>query len=74
MPIRLEQPADHPGVALVTIDRPEAANSLDPETLAGLAASWREIASDDGVRVAIVTGAGEQVHGGETFPDAEIHR
>lgn len=44
----------------MTIDRAEAANALDPETLAGLAATWREIAEDDDVRVAILTGAGDR--------------
>ena len=44
MPARLELPSEHPHVALVTIDRPEKANSLDPATLAELAAAWRRIA------------------------------
>ena len=34
MPIRLERPAEHPGVALVTLDRPEKANALGPAELA----------------------------------------
>jgi len=46
---------------VVTIDRPEAANSLDPEALCDLARAWREIAADDAVRVAVVTGAGDRV-------------
>ncbi len=61
MTARLERPAEHPHVALVTIDRPEQANSLDPATLAALAACWREIAEDDGVRCAVLTGAGDRV-------------
>jgi enoyl-CoA hydratase/carnithine racemase len=61
LPIRFERPGAHEGVAVVTIDRPEAANSLDPETLAELARAWREIADDDAVRVAVLTGAGERV-------------
>ena len=61
MPVRLERPADHPHVALVTLDRPEKANSLDLEMLRQLAGAWREIAEDDGVRCAIVTGAGDRV-------------
>lgn len=61
MAIRCERPAGHAGVAVVTIDRPEAANALDPEALAELARAWREIADDDAVRVAVVTGAGERV-------------
>ena len=45
MPVRLERPADHPHVAVVTLDRPEKANALDPGMLSGLAAAWREIAA-----------------------------
>jgi len=59
--IRFELPEEHPHVALVTIDRPAVANSLDPPTLAKLAAAWRRIADDDDIRCAIVTGAGERV-------------
>lgn len=61
MPIRLERPGDHPHVALVTLDRPERANALDPASLSALAAAWREIAADDDVRCAVLTGAGERV-------------
>ncbi len=61
MPIRLEKPADHPHVALVTLDRPEKANSLDPGMLADLAGTWRELAADDAVRCIVLTGGGERV-------------
>lgn len=61
MPIRLERPAAHAGVAVVTIDRAEAANSLDPQSLAELARAWREIAADDDVRAVVLTGAGNRV-------------
>jgi enoyl-CoA hydratase len=61
MAARLERPDDHPHVALVTIDRPERANSLDPPTLVELARAWREIAADDDVRCAVLTGAGPRV-------------
>ena len=61
MAARLELPADHPHVALVTIDRPERANALDPPTLRELAAAWRRIAGDDEIRCAVLTGAGERV-------------
>jgi len=61
MPARFEMPADHPHVALVTIDRPDQANALDPETLRDLAAHWRQINRDETIRVAILTGAGERV-------------
>jgi len=61
MPIRFERPAEHPHVALITLDRPEKANSLDPGMLCDLAAAWRELADDDALRCAVVTGAGERV-------------
>ena len=61
MPARLELPAEHPHVALVTIDRPERANALDPPTLCELAAAWRRIAADPEIRCAVLTGAGERV-------------
>ena len=61
MPARLELPADHPHVALVTIDRPERANSLDPATLCDLARAWRQIADDAEIRCAVLTGAGDRV-------------
>ena len=61
MPIRVERPAAHPHVALVTIDRPEKANALDPALLAALAGAWREIAADTALRCAVVTGAGPRV-------------
>jgi len=58
MPARLELPDSHPHVALVTIDRPEQANSLDPATLCDLASAWRRIAGDPAIRCAVLTGAG----------------
>ena len=61
MAVHLERPADHPHVALVTIDRPDQANCLDPASLAELAAAWRTIAADDDIRCAVLTGAGTRV-------------
>jgi enoyl-CoA hydratase len=61
MPARLELPDSHAHVAIVTIDRPDRANALDPETLRDLAAHWRQINQDDSIRVAILTGAGDRV-------------
>ncbi len=61
MPARLELPDEHPHVALVTIDRPERANALDPQTLRELAAAWRRIAADPEIRCAVLTGAGDRV-------------
>ncbi len=61
MSLRVERPDEHPGVILLTIDRPERANALDPPTLTELARAWREIAEDDAIRCAVLTGAGERV-------------
>jgi enoyl-CoA hydratase/carnithine racemase len=61
MPARLDLPAEHPHVAVVTIDRREQANSLDPRTLCDLAGAWRRVAADPGIRCAVLTGAGDRV-------------
>jgi enoyl-CoA hydratase len=60
MAARLERPAEHPHVALVTLDRPERANALDPPTLRELAHAWRTIAGDPEIRCAVLTGAGSR--------------
>jgi enoyl-CoA hydratase len=61
MPARLERSESHAHVAIVTIDRPERANSLDPPTLRELAAAWQDAARDDDVRCVLLTGAGARV-------------
>ena len=61
MGAKLETPAEHPHVAVVTIDRPDAANCLDPATLIELAAAWRRIADDTDIRVGVLTGSGDRV-------------
>ena len=47
-------------VAVVTVDRQEAMNALDVETLTELRDRLREVAEDNDVRVVILTGAGEK--------------
>lgn len=61
MPIQFETSTAHPHVAIVTIDRPDRANSLDLESLTALAAAWRRINEDESIRVAVLTGAGDRV-------------
>ena len=61
MAVRLELPADHSHVAVVTIDRPEQANALDPPTIRALADAWRRVRDDEAIRCAVLTGAGERV-------------
>ncbi len=48
------------GVALVTIDRQDALNALNVETLTELRDRLRELAADDSARVIVLTGAGEK--------------
>ncbi len=47
-------------IATIVLNRPEAMNALDPETLVGLEDAWRRVREDDTVRVAVLTGAGDR--------------
>ena len=58
MSVLLEKRAN--GVAVVTINRPQALNALDVPAKERLGEIWQEIADDAAVRVAILTGAGEK--------------
>ena len=59
--IRVDAHVDgHDGVALVTIDRPEARNALSFALLAELADALEELDRDGRTRVAILTGAGDR--------------
>jgi enoyl-CoA hydratase len=58
--IRVERPAGHDGVALVTIDRPEARNALSFALLAELAEALEALDGDGTTRVVILTGAGDR--------------
>ena len=65
-------------VATVTLNRPEAMNAIDPELRAGLHDAWRRISSDDDIRVALLTGAGDRAFCAgadlkKTMPPAESH-
>lgn len=51
---------DH--VAVVTLNRPEARNALNPELIVALADAWQRLADDDAVRAIVVTSGG-----GSTF-------
>ena len=48
------------GVAIVTINRPEKRNALNLAACETLQDCWRRIENDPGVRVGIVTGAGDK--------------
>jgi enoyl-CoA hydratase len=47
-------------VALLTMNRPAKRNALSPEMLVRLAEAWRDVRDDDSVRVAVLTGAGDE--------------
>lgn len=47
-------------VATITLNRPEAMNSIDPEMRAELKEVWKRIHADDAIRVAVLTGAGDK--------------
>jgi enoyl-CoA hydratase/carnithine racemase len=76
MGVRLERDG---GVAVITLDRPEVLNAMDPDMYAEITELFREIDADAGVRVGIVTGAGERafsagadlklMHGVDAQPD-----
>jgi enoyl-CoA hydratase len=55
--VRLEV-VDH--VATVTIDRPEVMNAIDLAAEAELQRIWTALEADDGVRLVVLTGAGER--------------
>ncbi len=46
------------GIAYITLNRPEARNALDPDTLEALGKTWIDFRDDPSVRVAIITGVG----------------
>lgn len=45
-------------IAIITLNRPEARNAINPEVAARLADAWEEVKRNDAVRVAILTGTG----------------
>jgi enoyl-CoA hydratase/carnithine racemase len=51
---------DRGPVRLITINRPDRMNSLDFAANEELVDVWRAFAADDGLRVAVITGAGNQ--------------
>ncbi|HTV96142.1 MAG TPA: enoyl-CoA hydratase-related protein [Steroidobacteraceae bacterium] len=48
------------GIALITLNRPEARNALGKDIRAGLFAAWERFERDPALRVAILTGAGDR--------------
>ncbi|MFT5693447.1 MAG: enoyl-CoA hydratase [Oceanicoccus sp.] len=47
-------------IATITINRPEARNSMNPEVMVGMFDAFQEIDNNDDIRVAVITGAGHK--------------
>ena len=48
------------GIAYITLNRPDKRNAFSPEMLVRLCDIWKDVADDNEIRVALVTGAGYQ--------------
>jgi enoyl-CoA hydratase len=48
------------GIAIITLNRPEARNALGKDIRAGLFAAWDRFERDPALRIAILTGAGDK--------------
>lgn len=49
-----------PGIAVITINRPDQRNCLSAEVRSALRAAWERFEADHGARIAILTGAGDK--------------
>lgn len=75
-PVVVDRP--HPGVARITLNRPDRLNAIDEGLLAGLYRSLDEVDSDHSIRSVVLTGAGrgfcsglDLKGGGDPTPDSE---
>lgn len=50
----------HGAVAWLTINRPQAKNTLSPEAFVAMSDAWQEVADDKAIRCAVLTAAGEE--------------
>jgi len=48
-------------IAYITLNRPEAQNAFDPETVVEIVEAWKDYLEDDTLRCAILTGTGDEV-------------
>jgi enoyl-CoA hydratase len=62
--LAVDRHAGHGAVVLVTLDRPEKRNALSIELRFALAEALADLASDDAVRCAVLTGAGSAFSSG----------
>jgi len=64
--VRLERDG---GVAIITLDRPEALNAFDEAATSALAAAITEVASDSALRAVVITGSGRAFSAGQDLRD-----
>ena len=65
---------DRGPVALLTLNRPEARNSLSEELMAELTGAIREIGGSDAVRAVVITGTGAAFSSGHDLKELTAHR
>ncbi len=65
--VKIDQP--HPGVALVTLDRPERMNAMAFDVMIPFREALAEVGRDNGVRVVVLTGAGRGFCSGADLED-----
>ena len=66
--------ADQGPVAVLTLNRPEARNSLSEDLLAALHAAIAEIGGSDAIRAIVITGAGSAFSSGHDLKELSSHR
>jgi enoyl-CoA hydratase/carnithine racemase len=65
---------DHGPVVLLTLNRPEARNSLSLELIAALTEAIASLGGDDAVRAIVITGAGSAFSSGHDLKELQAHR
>lgn len=65
---------DRGPVAVLTLNRPEARNSLSEDLIASLTSAVREIGGQDAVRAIVITGAGSTFSSGHDLKELTAHR
>jgi enoyl-CoA hydratase/carnithine racemase len=65
---------DRGPVAVLTLNRPEARNSLSEELIAALHAAVAEIGASDSIRAVVITGAGSAFSSGHDLKELSSHR
>jgi enoyl-CoA hydratase/carnithine racemase len=65
---------DRGPVAILTLNRPEARNSLSEALLAALSGAVHEVSGSDSVRAIVITGAGSAFSSGHDLKELTAHR